>query len=331
MKKIIVNILKFIISLSFGMILVYWSIGKLNVSQKQQIVHVFNIASYKWLILLILAGFLSNFSRTRRWILLLRSTNHNPRFSNTFFAVTLMFFANLFFPRLGEIARCGVLAKYEGVPMEKSVGTMVLERLIDFISILFLGLVLIITQYDILYIYFYEVYSYLFSKFSASVNSFIFFIVFFIFLFFIYFLFPKKAFSWVYFDKIKYRVYSLWTGVVAIKYLEKKWEFLFHTIFIWICYILMPYFGFKSLVETSNLSLLAAVACVFFGGFAMVLTQGGIGAFPIVIQKVLLLYGINGIIGLSYGWISWSAQTISVIIGGILSLLLLPMFNGNNR
>lgn len=93
----------------------------------------------------------------------------------------------------------------------------------------------------------------------------------------------------------------------------------------------MPYFGFKCLTETAHLGCTAAMASVFFGGFAMVLTQGGIGAFQIVIQKVLATYGIASIIGLSYGWISWSAQTFFVIIGGILSLIFLAIYNKEEK
>ena len=65
----------------------------------------------------------------------------------------------------------------------------------------------------------------------------------------------------------------------------------------------------------------------YFRGFAMVLTQGGVGAFQIVIQKILVAYGIGEIIGLSYGWISWTVQTASVIIAGILSLIFLAVYN----
>ncbi len=89
----------------------------------------------------------------------------------------------------------------------------------------------------------------------------------------------------------------------------------------------MPYFGFKCLTETAHLGFSAAMASVFFGGFAMVATQGGIGAFQIVTQKVLETYGIAAVIGFSYGWISWTVQTAFVLAGGILSLIFLALNN----
>ena len=89
----------------------------------------------------------------------------------------------------------------------------------------------------------------------------------------------------------------------------------------------MPYFGFKALSETAELGLMPSTASVFFGGFAMVATQGGIGAYQIVVQKVLALYNISDVAGFSYGWLSWSVQTFFVIIGGILSLISLAIIN----
>ena len=44
--------------------------------------------------------------------------------------------ANLILPRVGEVSRCGVLAKYDDVSFAKSLGTVVTERLIDTLTIL---------------------------------------------------------------------------------------------------------------------------------------------------------------------------------------------------
>ena len=324
LKKHLINLIKFLISLSIGICLIYWSQRNLNETQKHQVINAFNIAKYKWLYLLIFFGFISNFSRTQRWILLLRSINYNPRYSVTFFSVTIMFFANIIFPRLGEVSRCAILSKYEDVPIDKSLGTMVLERIIDLFSILLIGLFLIFFERNRLSIIFNEMYSVLKTKIESSLSinniilgllvTLIFFLIFRQFLI-------KSKFS----NSLKEKIKGVLLGLISIKNLEQKWQFLFHSIFIWMCYISMQYFGFKCLEETAHLGIFAAMACLFFGGFAMVLTQGGIGAYPIAIQHVLSLYLINDIVSLSYGWISWSAQTVSVIIGGVLSLIFLSM------
>ena len=89
----------------------------------------------------------------------------------------------------------------------------------------------------------------------------------------------------------------------------------------------MVYVSFWALPETSSLGLFAATACLFFGGFAMVATPGGIGAYPAVIGQVLLLYSIQGTIGYAFGSIVWAAQMGSILVGGLISLVLLAILN----
>ncbi|MBK9794295.1 MAG: flippase-like domain-containing protein [Sphingobacteriales bacterium] len=326
MKKHFGNILKFIISLCIGVGLVFWSLKDVTAEQKQMILDAFKSANYFWLFLLMFIGLASNFFRAQRWRLLLRPIGYNPNYWNTFSAVMAMFFFNLLFPRLGELMRCTILYRYEKVPVEKSIGTMVLERIIDLVCILVLGVIILLFEYQRFYVFFAEIAAKInFVKVGiAGVIATIAGIIAF------YFLNKKKAIhneivreEHVIIAKLK----GLWQGLISIKDLKERWEFIFHTFAIWICYILMPYFGFKCMEETAGLGLTAAMAAVFFGGFAMVLTQGGVGAFQIVIQKILVAYGIGEIIGLSYGWISWTVQTASVIIAGILSLIFLAVYN----
>lgn len=304
----------------------FWSLKDVTAEQKQMILDAFKSANYFWLFLLMFIGLASNFFRAQRWRLLLRPIGYNPNYWNTFSAVMAMFFFNLLFPRLGELMRCTILYRYEKVPVEKSIGTMVLERIIDLVCILVLGVIILLFEYQRFYVFFAEIAAKInFVKVGiAGVIATIVGIIAF------YFLNKKKAIhneivreEHVIIAKLK----GLWQGLISIKDLKERWEFIFHTFAIWICYILMPYFGFKCMEETAGLGLTAAMAAVFFGGFAMVLTQGGVGAFQIVIQKILVAYGIGEIIGLSYGWISWTVQTASVIIAGILSLIFLAVYN----
>ena len=329
MKKQLGNILKFLISIGIGIGLVYWSLHGITDEQKQMIIDSFKRANYGWLFLLMFFGLASNFFRAQRWRLLLRPLGYNPNYWNTFSAVMIMFFANLAFPRLGEVLRCSILARYEKVPVEKSIGTMVLERIIDLFCILILGGLILLFEYQRYYQFFRDLFFGNKATASADTNYTKYIIIaciVFAIIIGTFFMIRKHGFEKLV-AFIKEKLYGLWQGLVSIKDLDEKWEFIFHTFAIWICYILMPYFGFKCLTETANLGWTAAMAAVFFGGFAMVATQGGIGAFQIVIQKILVTYGITEIIGLSYGWISWSVQTASVILAGILSLIFLAVYN----
>ena len=158
MKKHLGNIFKFIVSLGVGVGLVYWSLRGITTDQKQMISESFGKANYSWLAFLVFFGLISNFFRTQRWRLLLKPLGYNPDYWNTFASVMIMFFANLAFPRLGEVLRCSVLAKYEKVPVEKSIGTMVLERVIDLVTIMILGAILLIAEYQRFYQFFKDIF-----------------------------------------------------------------------------------------------------------------------------------------------------------------------------
>ena len=298
-------------------------------ADKQLTVDAFKRANYFWILLAPVLGLISNFSRAQRWIQLLEPMGYKPRFWNTWFSITIMYFFNLFFPRLGEVSRCGVLARYENVPLDKSIGTMVVERIVDLISILAIGAILLVVEYDRLYAYF-----------DANVLN-------------------KQAApdagidytKWVVmgviaalligasvYIEIKYgfkklkeimikRMMGFVEGLKSIRNVKRPVEFIFHSVFIWICYMLMGYVSFFALPETSSLSILTAAACLFLGGFAMVATPGGIGVYPAAISGVLVLYSVQPTIGYAFGSIVWAAQMGSTLVGGSICLILLAILN----
>ena len=142
MKEKLSTVIKLILSLGLGVGLMYWFIGRMPESEKLQTWETMKSANIFWLLSIPLFGFLSNFSRAERWRYLLQSAGYKPGFWNTFFSVMIMYFANLFVPRSGDVLRCSILTKYEGIPVDKSVGTMVVERFVDLISIAVIGFIL---------------------------------------------------------------------------------------------------------------------------------------------------------------------------------------------
>jgi hypothetical protein len=116
-------------------------------------------------------------------------------------------------------------------------------------------------------------------------------------------------------------------GLFAIGKIKKKWEFLAYTILIWFLYLLSIRIGFYSLFETSSLSWIPSLTILTFGSFAMIATQGGVGAYQLAVQKTLTIYGIAEVIGLAYGWLLWLVQTLMLLVFGPVSMFLLFFFN----
>jgi glycosyltransferase 2 family protein len=329
LKKYLISGLKLAVSLGLGIGLIYWFVSKMSPADKDLTVDTFKRANYFWILLAPVLGLISNFSRAQRWRQLLQPMGYMPGFWNTWFSITIMYLFNLFFPRLGEVSRCGVLARYENVPLDKSIGTMVVERIVDLLSILIIGAIMLVVEYDRLYAYFdanvlnkqaapaaeadFTKWIVLTGIAAVLVGAAVYIEV-------------KYGFKKLQ-AVMKERLMGFAEGLKSIKNVKSPMEFIFHSVFIWICYLLMVYVSFWALPETSSLGLFAATACLFFGGFAMVATPGGIGAYPAVIGQVLLLYAIQGTIGYAFGSIVWAAQMGSILVGGLISLVLLAILN----
>lgn len=327
------SILKVLLSLALGIGAMIWFWNSMSVEDQNQTIFAFKRANYFWVILAPIIGFLANFVRTQRWRLLLRPVGYNPQYANTFYSVMTMYFFNLFVPRLGEVMRCSILAKYENVPVEKSIGTMVTERVLD---VLCLGIVFVIVflflgqeNYDILKANFNERTSgfgngAIFQILKFSIPALI--------------IIGGGIFSIIYIKKnglnklldlFKDKIGSLFKSIFSVKDVAEKPQFIILTIGMWLLYLVMFYINYLALPETSDLPLFSALVCLLFGSFAVIITPGGIGVYPIVIQMVLATFKVEPSIGLAIGMIAWCVQTVGVLLGGIISLVLLNLTNRN--
>ncbi len=323
MKKHLSTAAKFVFSLGLGLLIVWFTFSKLTDDERETMRSAFANANYSWLLLGGFFNLASNYFRTQRWRMLLKPMGHNPGYWNTFFSVIVMYFANLLFPRLGEVMRCGLLNKYENIPVNRSIGTMVTERIVDLLTLFSIGGILILTQKDV----FYEsltstkqitesfgnnpMYSYIFYAVVTLVGLFV-----------VY----KVVLDRTWIHKIINFIKGMLEGLRSVLKTEKPLLFMFHSIIIWVFYFLAGYVSFFAIPETSAISLGGVLAVLFFGGFAYAAVQGGLGAYPAVVAILLPLYGIPDV-GLAMGWLMWTVLTGLVIISGILSLLALSIIN----
>ncbi len=127
--------------------------------------------------------------------------------------------------------------------------------------------------------------------------------------------------------KIKGFVKGLMDGVFSIFKMRRKWAFVFHTLFIWVCYIAMMWVIKFTVPETTDLALSEIMVAFVFVAFAMATTNAGVGLFPILVSKALALFGISTVSGDAFGWIMWIAQTLMNVVFGAISFLILPLLN----
>jgi uncharacterized protein (TIRG00374 family) len=314
-KKIIFTILP----IALGVILIWFSLSKLEPNDIEAIKISFKTANYWWVGFSLLLGVFSHLSRAYRWQFLLDPLGYKPKFANNVMAVLVAYLVNLIVPRAGEFARATAISKYEHVPFEKAFGTIVSERVADVIMLLSIIALAFFFQTELLS-------SYLFSAESSSSNYIVYILVGLGILALGFFMLLKKSENPLV-KKIQNFLYGLLQGVVSIFKMKKKWAFIFHTFFIWLMYVLMFYVVTFALPETTHMPFGAIIVGFVVGGLSMALTNGGLGTYPIFVASAFTLYGIDENAALAFGWIMWTAQTIMVLLFGGLSFLILPIYN----
>lgn len=277
----------------------------------------FKEANYSWIALGMLCGLLSHLSRAYRWKYQLEPMNYTVRFPNSVMAVFITYLANYGIPRSGEVLRAAVLTNYEGVPFEKAFGTIVAERVADFCILLFIVAITLVIQFD----YIYNILEASFQPQKILIAGFLGVVI-----LGMVILYLKKSQSKIA-VKIKTFLKGLMEGILSIFKMKHKWPFIFHTLFIWVMYLLMFYVTTLALQDLEGISIGALLIAFIAGSFTIAATNGGIFVYPLAIAAAFALFDIPEIPSIAFGWIMWSSQTIMIIILGSLSFLLLPIYN----
>ena len=290
-------------------------------------------ARYLLMVPVFLIMLISHISRAIRWKILMAPMGYNPRFINTFCAVMVGYLANLAFPRLGEVLKCTILGKYEKVPPDKLIGTILVERAVDVVSLIIVFFIAVISQADIIGAYAKQTIN---DKFLTGTKEYFFIklLILLAVIIFIYFLLKflfRRFGHTVLINKIRNIITGIGIGLSTIKILKNKWAFIFHSVLIWSCYAAGTYIGFFAIKETSMLPFAAAFPVLAFASIGMILTPGGIGAYPLFIMQVMALYNIEEGFGFANGTIQWAAQFLIILFVGFIALLILPIYNKKNK
>lgn len=333
MNKALGNLIKLIIFLGLGIFLVWLITHKLTPLQWQRIQDAGRNANYWLLIPICVIGFFSFLFRALRWRLLLLPLGYRVGVFTIYSSVVVGYMANLAIPRMGEVTRCGMLARAERLPVDKVIGTMIVERTFDVLCLALLMAVTILSQIDVVGQFFYDnvliKIADLFRQEDLANH-----------LLWIAVVLIGCAILWMILRRFRqsgwYRRLSrllggIKTGFVSVARLRQKRLFLVYTLLIWLCYFLMVYIGFYCFQQTAVLGVKAALSVLIFGSIGMILTQGGIGAYQLIVEKVLLLYGITEAYGFAFGWLSWLSQTGLILVLGLISLLVMPFVKRKAR
>ncbi|MFY0689899.1 MAG: flippase-like domain-containing protein [Cyclobacteriaceae bacterium] len=316
MRKYLIAILRYLIPLGLAGLLLYFAFR--NIEFKEFIGKLDEL-NYSWVIYSIVLSIGVYAARGYRWTLLLAPAGHKVNTYRTTLAVFIGYLANVAFPRLGEVTRCAALKKSNNIPIPTSLGTVIVERIVDSLCLLILIGVSFAIEYELVLKFIQEIstsYDIDFSKFIklgillTVITSIVLIVV-------------IKAGENKLARKIKEILQEVMIGVMTIRKLKNPTGFILSTLALWAGYYLMSYIIVFSLDETSFLDVQAGFMLLVVGGVAVALpVQGGIGTYHAMVGYMLFLYGIELTTGIFLATVLHTSQLITVLLFGGVSFLL---------
>ncbi len=308
--------LKILLPLFFSFFLIWWVAKDLTHNEIEISKKAFFNLNFNFLFISIFIGLLSHLLRAERWKYMLESMGYSTNFSIRYHAVMINYVMNLFIPRLGELARCTAISKQEKVPLNKVLGTIILERIIDFFILILMILSVLFFERDKIWNL---INKSIFSKILENKLNIILSII--IILSFsligLYVIFKSENKLMNKFSKFLSGVKD---GIISVFNIKHQFLFWLQSFLIWGLYLLGTYFCFLALPETKEVPFTGIVSSFVLAGIASIATQGGLGAYPIAFGTILKQYGVAYVLGWTFGWISWISQTLLILTLGSISL-----------
>jgi len=290
-------------------------------------------ANYYWMFAAFLFGVLGYWFRAARWNMFLKPLGYQISNSNAFWSISFGYLLNLTIPRSGEVARATALYGVEKVPVEKSFGTIILERIIDLFFMLLFFCLTAIFKFDALKSFF----LYLNESKKGQKNSptetgiswWFFVILIFVLLFLFYILFRKRIKKMKFSQKVKGFFTGIWEGIKSILKIENKGKFLLYSAGIWLSYFLAAYLVCFALPETSDFGISDGIFILSIGTLGMLVpASGGIGSFHLALKLgMMALYlsmnksvDFGAEVGLSYAFLSHTLQLFIMVFFGLISI-----------
>lgn len=277
---------------------------------------------WTWMWLSFPFGIMAQVFRALRWRQALRPLGESPRLHTSVNAVFLSYASSLVVPRVGEVLRCGVLKRYDGVSFSRGVGTVVTERVVDMVMIALLSLLVFVMQIPV-FIEFFQQTGIGIGGFLGqfTLTGWIVAIVSIILIIVMAYYFLKR---YELMTRTRSVVSELTEGLLSIRKVDGIWTFLFNSFAIWACYFLHFYFTFFCFAETSQLGISVALVAFVVGTFAVLVpTPNGAGPWHFAVKTVLMLYGVSGDVGALFALIVHTVQTLLVAALGLYAAMAL--------
>ncbi|MRI63730.1 UPF0104 family protein [Ornithobacterium rhinotracheale] len=321
MSKRLKTTLTLLVSILLAIALIAYSLSGIDF---EQTIESLRQANYFWIGVSVAMGIMAYWFRSQRWRLLLEPMGYQVTAKRSFISVCMNYFWNLLIPRSGEIARCTSLYALDKTPVDKSFGTVISERVIDMLCLMFIAFLAVVTNIDLIKKLMSEV---LVTRSQAGDdgNSLKLYILggIVVLMIVLLFAFRKKIKKLSFYPKIREFIYGIQQGLKTIFQLKRKKEFIIYTLLIWIFYFFMTYVVVFALPETEHLGIADGFYLLLVGGIGMVIpASGGIGAYHSAMRLGFIVLGFSKEVGVTFAFLVHTPHTLIALGLGLISFIL---------
>ena len=328
LKKLFRRTIRILLPLALGCILLWYlykdhDLGEMMVIFKKGV-------RFEIILFSLIFGLLANTARGFRWGLLIDSLGERVKRVNVVLSVFGNYAINMALPRVGEIWRCGEVAKYEKIPFAKILGTMLVDRLMDTFVVGLLTVSLFVFNIGFFKRYFadnpevfegfYTMFTspWMYAGLAAAVIL-------------VWLLFTRWGHAKIV-QKGKGALLNVWEGIKSLWKMEHKVRFIIQTLLIWGGYFFYFYITFYAFEFTRDLGpRIGLIAFTMSSLGVAVPVQGAIGVWHFMVISTLLCFGVAANDAASFAFIVYATQNIWIIIVGLVSIVALPFLNKEKK
>ena len=326
MNKKISNTLKYILSAAVAGLLLYFSFKAVS---WEDFINGLKSCRWGYVVLAMVASIVAAWLRGIRWRQLLLPIDPSTKKITTFNAVNIGYIANFVFPRIGEFVRCGVITrrseptedgKEKKPSYDKGLGTGVLERGWDMLSMLTLLVVLLCARWE-------KFGSFFITEMWEPISERISFSIWWLVAVLIAAMTAAGIFIWRSRERnpLCRKMWGILTGLMkgfsSCLKMDRKWIFFAQTAAIWGMYWAMATATMWAIPDLDGLNVIDALFLSLAGSLGWLIpVPGGFGAFHFVVSLALqAIYGIPFELGIIFATLSHESQAITMALAGGLS------------
>ncbi|GAA5523224.1 flippase-like domain-containing protein [Aliifodinibius salicampi] len=325
------RIVKIVLALTLGAIFLWLAFRNVRL---QEVWEYAQDIQFGWIFPFTIAAFCSHLFRAERWRLLIKHDKEEIDRTTLVSGVLVGYLMNIVGPRLGEVSRPMYVAKKEGLSTSKLMGTIVLERIVDVLVMVFLMFVVsvyLISDFNLLkQIFGDETINFLTNESSLLTYGwtilFVLLVAFVGYLLVRFVLYLGTRFEvlqgWI--ERARRALVMFKDGVLSAREVEHWWQFVFYTVLIWFCYTLMTYIPFWmfDMQEVYRLDMLDALVITVISAIGIAIpSPGGLGTYHYFVkQSLLVLFAVPAVTGIAYATVTHASMVL--FVGSITPIVL---------